>query len=71
MVFVTAGMGGGTGTAQLRCCQGAKRNGILTVGVVTTPFNFEGRRRQKSAERGIEALEAHVDSVIIILTNVY
>lgn len=45
--------------------------GILTVGVVTTPFNFEGRRRQKSAERGIEALEAHVDSLIIILTNVY
>ena len=40
--------------------------GILTVGVVTTPFNFEGRRRQKSAEKGIDALEAHVDSLIII-----
>ena len=44
----------------------AKEMGILTVGVVTTPFNFEGRRRLKSAERGIEALEAHVDSLIII-----
>jgi cell division protein FtsZ len=40
--------------------------GILTVGVVTTPFNFEGKRRQQSAEKGIEALEAHVDSLIII-----
>ena len=44
----------------------AQEMGILTVGVVTTPFNFEGRRRQRSAEKGIEALEAHVDSLIII-----
>jgi cell division protein FtsZ len=44
----------------------AKEMGILTVGVVTTPFNFEGKRRQQSAEKGIEALEQHVDSLIII-----
>lgn len=67
MVFVTAGMGGGTGTgAAPVVAEVAKEMGILTVGVVTTPFNFEGRRRLKSAERGIEALEAHVDSLIII-----
>lgn len=67
MVFVTAGMGGGTGTgAAPVVAEIAKEMGILTVGVVTTPFNFEGRKRQKSAEKGIEALEAHVDSLIII-----
>ena len=67
MVFVTAGMGGGTGTgAAPVVAEIAKEMGILTVGVVTTPFNFEGRRRQKSAEKGIDALEAHVDSLIII-----
>ena len=67
MVFVTAGMGGGTGTgAAPVVAEIAQEMGILTVGVVTTPFNFEGRRRQRSAEKGIEALEAHVDSLIII-----
>ena len=67
MVFVTAGMGGGTGTgAAPVVAEIAKEMGIVTVGVVTTPFNFEGRKRQKSAEKGIEALEAHVDSLIII-----
>lgn len=67
MVFVTAGMGGGTGTgAAPVVAEIAKEMGILTVGVVTTPFNFEGKRRQQSAEKGIEALEAHVDSLIII-----
>ncbi len=67
MVFVTAGMGGGTGTgAAPVVAEIAKEMGILTVGVVTTPFNFEGRRRQRSAEKGIEALEAYVDSLIII-----
>jgi cell division protein FtsZ len=60
-------MGGGTGTgAAPVVAEVAKEMGILTVGVVTTPFNFEGRRRQKSAEKGIDALEAHVDSLIII-----
>ncbi len=67
MVFVTAGMGGGTGTgAAPVVAEVAKEMGILTVGVVTTPFNFEGRRRHKLAEKGIDALEAHVDSLIII-----
>ena len=66
MVFVTAGMGGGTGTgAAPVVAEIAKEMGILTVGVVTTPFNFEGKRRLQSAEQGIEALEAHVDSLII------
>ncbi len=67
MVFVTAGMVGGTGTgAAPVVAEIAKEMGILTVGVVTTPFNFEGKRRLQSAEQGIEALEAHVDSLIII-----
>ena len=67
MVFVTAGMGGGTGTgAAPVVAEIAKEMGILTVGVVTTPFHFEGKRRLQSAEKGIEALEAHVDSLIII-----
>ena len=67
MVFVTAGMGGGTGTgAAPVVAEIAKEMGILTVGVVTTPLNFEGKRRLQSAEQGIEALEAHVDSLIII-----
>ena len=67
MVLVTAGMGGGTGTgAAPVVAEIAKEMGILTVGVVTTPFNFEGKRRLQSAEQGIEALEAHVDSLIII-----
>ena len=67
MVFVAAGMGGGTGTgAAPVVAEIAKEMGILTVGVVTTPFNFEGKRRLQSAEKGIEALEQHVDSLIII-----
>lgn len=67
MVFVTAGMGGGTGTgAAPVVAEVAKEMGILTVGVVTTPFGFEGRKRQKSAEKGIDELEKHVDSLIII-----
>ena len=67
MVFVTAGMGGGTGTgAAPVVAEVAQEMGVLTVGVVTTPFNFEGRRRLRSAEKGIEALEQHVDSLIII-----
>ena len=60
-------MGGGTGTgAAPVVAEIAKEMGILTVGVVTTPFNFEGKRRLQSAEKGIEALEQHVDSLIII-----
>ncbi|MFU8925751.1 cell division protein FtsZ [Acinetobacter puyangensis] len=67
MVFVTAGMGGGTGTgAAPVVAEVAKEMGVLTVGVVTTPFEFEGRRRLKAAEQGIENLEKNVDSLIII-----
>ena len=67
MIFVTAGMGGGTGTgAAPVVAQVAKEMGILTVGVVTRPFLFEGDKRRKLAEQGIAELRQHVDSLIII-----
>jgi cell division protein FtsZ len=67
MVFVTAGMGGGTGTgAAPIVAQIARDMGALTVAVVTKPFNFEGRRRQKNAELGIQELAAAVDTIITI-----
>ena len=62
MVFITAGMGGGTGTgAAPIVAEIAKEQGILTVGVVTKPFGFEGRRRMQEAEQGIEELRTKVD----------
>ena len=67
MVFITAGMGGGTGTgAAPIVAEAAKEQGILTVGVVTKPFGFEGRRRMMQAEKGIEDLRGKVDSLVII-----
>ncbi len=67
MVFITAGMGGGTGTgAAPVVAQLAKEMGILTVAVVTKPFPFEGRRRMQVAQKGIEELAQHVDSLITI-----
>ena len=67
MVFVTAGMGGGTGTgAAPVVAEIAKSRGILTVGVVTKPFSFEGRRRMDQAMKGIEELQSKVDSLVII-----
>ena len=67
MVFVTAGMGGGTGTgAAPIIAQIAKDQGALTVGVVTRPFFFEGRRRTRNAEHGVEELIASVDTIITI-----
>jgi cell division protein FtsZ len=67
MVFVTAGMGGGTGTgAAPIISQIARDNGALTVGVVTKPFGFEGKRRMKNATDGIEELAASVDSIITV-----
>jgi cell division protein FtsZ len=67
MVFVAAGMGGGTGTgAAPIIADVARRQGALTVGVVTRPFAFEGARRRKQAERGIEALKGAVDTLIIV-----
>lgn len=67
MVFITAGMGGGTGTgAAPIVAKIAKEMGILTIGIVTKPFSFEGRRRMAQAERGIAALKEHVDSLVVI-----
>lgn len=67
MVFITAGMGGGTGTGGAPIvAEIARESGILTVGVVTKPFSFEGRRRMQQAEKGIEALRSKVDSLVII-----
>ncbi|HHX75322.1 MAG TPA: cell division protein FtsZ [Firmicutes bacterium] len=67
MVFVTAGMGGGTGTGAAPVIAEISRElGALTVGVVTKPFTFEGRRRQQAAERGINALKEKVDTLIVI-----
>ena len=70
MVFITAGMGGGTGTgAAPVIAEIAKEMGILTVAVVTKPFSFEGAKRLRSAEQGIEELAQHVESVIVILNE--
>jgi len=70
MVFVTAGMGGGTGTgAAPVVAEVAREMGILTVGVVTKPFGFEGPRRMRAAEMGIAELSQHVDSLIIVLND--
>lgn len=73
MVFITAGMGGGTGTgAAPVVAEVAKELGILTVGVVTKPFSFEGNKRLKSAEEGIRELSRHVNSLIVVLNeNLY
>ncbi len=70
LVFITAGMGGGTGTgAAPIAAEVAKEMGCLTVGVVTRPFTFEGRRRTKQAEKGIEAFRSRVDTLIVIPNN--
>jgi cell division protein FtsZ len=67
MCFIAAGMGGGTGTgAAPVIAKAARERGILTVGVVTKPFSFEGSRRMKSAEAGIAELQKHVDTLIVI-----
>jgi cell division protein FtsZ len=67
MVFITAGMGGGTGTgAAPVVARAAREQGILTVGVVTKPFTFEGNRRARLAEDGIDELHRHVDTLIVI-----
>lgn len=67
MVFVTAGMGGGTGTGGAPIvAKAAKDLGILTVGIVTTPFSYEGKRRQRHAEEGIQALRGCVDTILVI-----
>ena len=70
MVFITAGMGGGTGTgAAPVVAEVAREMGILTVAVVTKPFSFEGAKRMRLAEAGIEELSQHVDALIVILND--
>lgn len=67
MVFIAAGMGGGTGTgAASVIAEAARRKGVLTVGVVTKPFMFEGARRMRAADSGIQELQNHVDTLIVI-----
>ena len=67
LVFITAGMGGGTGTgAAPVVAQIAKDMGILTIAVVTKPFNFEGRKRMENAEKGLEGLRKYVDTLVVI-----
>jgi cell division protein FtsZ len=70
MLFITAGMGGGTGTGAAQViARVAKEMGILTVGVVTKPFEFEGQKRGKQAADGVAELEANVDSLIVVLNE--
>lgn len=70
MIFLTAGLGGGTGTgASPLFAKIAKELGCLTVGIVTKPFSFEGRKRMVQAEQGLEQLKEYVDSLIIISNN--
>lgn len=70
MIFITAGMGGGTGTGGAPVIAEISREaGALTVGVVTLPFQFEGNQRRKNAEKGVEALRDHVDTLIVIPNN--
>ncbi len=70
MLFITAGLGGGTGTgAAPIIAKVAKEMGVLTVGVVTKPFDWEGDRRTKNADAGLIELEAHVDSLIVVLND--
>lgn len=67
MVFITAGMGGGTGTgAAPVVARIAKEHGVLTIGVVTKPFHFEGTNRMRTAEKGIDELQRYVDTLIVI-----
>src|ERR1700690_251019 len=70
MVFITAGMGGGTGTgAAPIIAQAAKEMGILTVGIVTVPFLFEGKKRKLQADTGIEELKKNVDTLLVICND--
>ena len=71
MCFITAGMGGGTGTgAAPIIAQAARELGVLTVGVVTKPFQFEGNKRMRQAEEGIENLQKVVDTLILSLIHI-
>ena len=70
MVFLTAGLGGGTGTGAIPLfAKIAKEEGALTVGIVTKPFTFEGKKRMNAAMSGLEELKEYVDSLIIVSNN--
>jgi cell division protein FtsZ len=70
MIFITAGMGGGTGTgAAPVIAKLAQELGVLTVGIVTMPFQFEGKLRNEQAQQGLNNLRKHVDSLIVINNN--
>lgn len=70
MVFITVGMGGGTGTgAAPVIAKAARELDLLTIGIVTTPFNFEGKKRNEQAQKGIEKMREYVDSLIVINNN--
>jgi cell division protein FtsZ len=70
MLFITAGMGGGTGTgAAAVIASEAQKKGILTVGIVTYPFSFEGRKKQEKAEKGIKELRKYCDTVLVIVND--
>ena len=70
MIFITAGMGGGTGTGAAPVIASvAQEMGILTVGIVTSPFGFEGRKKTKQANEGIDALKEYCDTVLVILND--
>jgi len=70
MVFITVGMGGGTGTgAAPIIAKIAKEMGLLTIGIVTIPFSFEGKMRNEQAQKGIERLRQHIDSLVVINNN--
>src|SRR6056297_2387717 len=72
MCFITAGMGGGTGTgAAPIIAQAARELGVLTVGVVTKPFQFEGNKRMRQAEEGVDALQKVVDTLITTPTQIF
>ena len=67
MVFITAGMGGGTGTGAAPIIAKASKDlGILTVGVITKPFSFEGKKRKDQAELGLSFLKKYVDSLVVV-----
>ena len=70
LLIITAGMGGGTGTgASPIIAKIAKEMGIITIGIVTTPFSFEGRKRDVNSQKGIQELKKHVDSLIVVSNN--
>ena len=71
MLFITAGLGGGTGTGALPVIASIAKLGIVTVAIVSTPFNFEGTKRMNLALQGLEEVKNNVDTLLIILIKIY